>query len=64
MLSAKYYAQSTVPFEEVALKFVERDERDALRSYLLTKVDKLKKVVSHASSLNCHHDPLIIVIRF
>lgn len=46
MLSAKYFAQSTVPFEEVALKFVERDERDALRNYLLTKVDKLKKVVS------------------
>ncbi|KAI1305565.1 hypothetical protein EDD11_004922 [Mortierella claussenii] len=43
MLSAKYYAQSRVPFEEVALKFVERDERDALRSYLLAKVDKLKK---------------------
>ncbi|KAG9067424.1 hypothetical protein KI688_012207 [Linnemannia hyalina] len=43
MLSAKYYAQSTVAFEEVALKFVERDERDALRSYLLAKVDKLRK---------------------
>ncbi|KAG0369768.1 Pep3/Vps18/deep orange family-domain-containing protein [Gamsiella multidivaricata] len=43
MLSAKYYAQSTVPFEEVALKFVERDERDALRSYLLAKIDKLRK---------------------
>ncbi|KAG0252035.1 hypothetical protein BG011_007258 [Mortierella polycephala] len=43
MLSAKYFAQSTVAFEEVALKFVERDERDALRSYLLAKVDKLRK---------------------
>ncbi|KAF9994787.1 hypothetical protein BGZ65_009573, partial [Modicella reniformis] len=43
-LSAKYFAQSTAPFEEVALKFVEQDERDALRTYLLTKVDKLKKV--------------------
>ncbi|KAF9438781.1 hypothetical protein BGZ76_004857 [Entomortierella beljakovae] len=43
MLSAKYYAQSTVPFEEVALKFVEQDSRDALRSYLLAKLDKLKK---------------------
>ncbi|KAF9575733.1 hypothetical protein EC968_001923 [Mortierella alpina] len=43
LLSAKYYAQSTVAFEEVALKFVEKDERDALRSYLLTKVDKLRK---------------------
>ncbi|KAF9362080.1 hypothetical protein BGX26_004165 [Mortierella sp. AD094] len=43
MLSAKYYAQSAVPFEEVALKFVERDSRDALRSYLLAKLDKLRK---------------------
>ncbi|KAG0207106.1 hypothetical protein BGX28_001582 [Mortierella sp. GBA30] len=43
MLSAKYYAQSTVPFEEVCLKFVEKDERDALRSYLLAKVEKLRK---------------------
>ncbi|KAG0263918.1 hypothetical protein DFQ27_001570 [Actinomortierella ambigua] len=43
MLSAKYYAQSTVPFEEVALKFVERDERDALRNYLLAKLDKLRR---------------------
>lgn len=46
MLSAKYFAQSTVAFEEVALKFVERDERDALRSYLLAKVEKLRKGVS------------------
>ncbi|KAF9974592.1 hypothetical protein BGZ73_001990 [Actinomortierella ambigua] len=43
MLSAKYYAQSTVPFEEVALKFVERDERDALRTYLLAKLDSFQK---------------------
>ncbi|KAG0294707.1 hypothetical protein BGZ96_000616 [Linnemannia gamsii] len=50
MLSAKYFAQSTVAFEEVALKFVERDERDALRSYLLAKVDKLRKGDLAASS--------------
>ncbi|CAI2181674.1 1175_t:CDS:10 [Funneliformis geosporum] len=43
LLSATYYAQSTVPFEEVALKFVERDERDALRNYLLNKLDKLRR---------------------
>ncbi|KAF0458989.1 vacuolar protein sorting protein 18 [Gigaspora margarita] len=43
VLSAAYYAQSTVPFEEVALKFVERDERDALRNYLLNKLEKLRR---------------------
>ncbi|CAG8471874.1 10031_t:CDS:10 [Dentiscutata erythropus] len=43
LLSANYYAQSTVPFEEVALKFVERDERDALRNYLLIKLEKLRR---------------------
>ncbi|RUP49144.1 Pep3/Vps18/deep orange family-domain-containing protein [Jimgerdemannia flammicorona] len=42
-LSAKYFADSTVPFEEVALKFVEREERDALRKYLLSRLEKLKK---------------------
>ncbi|CAB4425152.1 unnamed protein product [Rhizophagus irregularis] len=43
LLSASYYAESTVPFEEVALKFVERDERDALKKYLLNKLDKLRR---------------------
>ncbi|KAG2188073.1 hypothetical protein INT44_000824 [Umbelopsis vinacea] len=42
-LSAKYYAESAVPFEEVALQFVERDERDALRSYVANKLDRLRK---------------------
>ncbi|CAG8582248.1 14325_t:CDS:10 [Acaulospora morrowiae] len=43
LLSANYYAQSIVPFEEVSLKFVERDERDALRTYLLKKLEKLRR---------------------
>ncbi|RIA95939.1 Pep3/Vps18/deep orange family-domain-containing protein [Glomus cerebriforme] len=43
LLSASYYAESTVPFEEIALKFVERDERDALKKYLLNKLDKLRR---------------------
>ncbi|CAG8666814.1 6521_t:CDS:10, partial [Racocetra fulgida] len=46
LLSATYYAQSTVPFEEVALKFVERDERDALRTYLLKKLEKLRRTTN------------------
>jgi hypothetical protein len=46
LLSASYYAQSSVPFEEVVLKFVEKDERDALRQYLLAKLAHFKKAVS------------------
>lgn len=45
-LSAKYYAESAVPFEEVALQFVESDERDALRSYVANKLDRLRKGAS------------------
>lgn len=48
-LSARYYAESAVPFEEVALKFVEREERDALRRYLLAKLERLKKGVGWES---------------
>ncbi|OZJ06836.1 hypothetical protein BZG36_00188 [Bifiguratus adelaidae] len=42
-MSAKYYAESAVPFEEVVLKFVEKDERDALKVYLLTRLERLRK---------------------
>ncbi|KAI8370704.1 Pep3/Vps18/deep orange family-domain-containing protein [Radiomyces spectabilis] len=42
-MSAKYFAESTVPFEEVALKFVEKSEQDALRIYLTNKLDRLRK---------------------
>ena len=46
LLSANYFAHSaSVAFEEVALRFVERDERDALRIYLVSKLEKLKKGV-------------------
>ncbi|KAI7872143.1 Pep3/Vps18/deep orange family-domain-containing protein [Spinellus fusiger] len=42
-MSAKYFAESTVPFEEVVLKFVDKDEKDALRVYLTSKLDRLRK---------------------
>ncbi|KAF7724526.1 hypothetical protein EC973_000903 [Apophysomyces ossiformis] len=42
-MSAKYFAESSVPFEEVALKFVQSKERDALRIYLTSKLDRLRK---------------------
>ncbi|KAF7727857.1 hypothetical protein EC973_006970 [Apophysomyces ossiformis] len=45
-MSAKYFAESTVPFEEVALQFVEKDERDALRVYLTKKLERFTKNAS------------------
>jgi hypothetical protein len=35
-----------VPFEEVALKFLDAGERDALRSYLISRLDRTRKSVS------------------
>ncbi|KAI8078651.1 Pep3/Vps18/deep orange family-domain-containing protein [Halteromyces radiatus] len=42
-MSAKFFAESTVPFEEVSLKFIEQDEMDALRIYLGSKLARLQK---------------------
>ncbi|BGP36576.1 tethering complex subunit [Rhodotorula kratochvilovae] len=41
--AAQAYAQSSKSFEEVVLRFVERDERDALRYYLVAKLERLKR---------------------
>ncbi|XP_015753539.1 PREDICTED: vacuolar protein sorting-associated protein 18 homolog [Acropora digitifera] len=41
--AAKCYAQTQVSFEEVALKFIQAEERQALRMFLLKKMDSLKK---------------------
>ncbi|KAI8987094.1 Pep3/Vps18/deep orange family-domain-containing protein [Pilobolus umbonatus] len=42
MESAKYFAKSAVPFEEVALKFTEKKEKNALRYFLISRLDRLK----------------------
>ncbi|CAO3653446.1 unnamed protein product [Cunninghamella echinulata] len=42
-MSAKFFAESTVPFEEVALQFIEQNEMDALRVYLGNKLGRLQK---------------------
>ncbi|KAI8088938.1 Pep3/Vps18/deep orange family-domain-containing protein [Halteromyces radiatus] len=39
--SAKYYAVTNMSFEQVALKFISRNEKDALRVYLLAKLQQL-----------------------
>ncbi|ORZ19894.1 Pep3/Vps18/deep orange family-domain-containing protein [Absidia repens] len=39
--SANYYAMTNISFEQAALKFITRNEKDALRVYLLAKLKKL-----------------------
>lgn len=41
--AAAVYGKSSKPFEEVALTFIDHDERDALRKYLLTKLSAYRK---------------------
>ena len=41
--AAGVYGKSSKPFEEVALTFIDHDQQDALRKYLLTKITTLKK---------------------
>jgi hypothetical protein len=43
--AAQSYAQCSVTFEEVALKFLDVDERDALRSYLISRLERSRKTV-------------------
>lgn len=44
--AAQCYAKSSRSFEYVALRFVDADERDALRIYLSDRLDLLDKKVS------------------
>jgi hypothetical protein len=41
--AAGVYGKSSKPFEQVALTFIENDQQDALRKYLLTKITAFKK---------------------
>ncbi|KAI9094312.1 Pep3/Vps18/deep orange family-domain-containing protein [Phlyctochytrium arcticum] len=43
ILSATYYAQSiSLSFEEIVLKFIAKDEREALKHYLQKKLERLR----------------------
>ena len=46
ILAAQTYAKSSRSFEYVAMRFVDVDERDALRIYLSERLDRLDKKVS------------------
>ncbi|THH09346.1 hypothetical protein EW146_g8708 [Bondarzewia mesenterica] len=41
--AAQTYAQCSVTFEEVTLKFLDANERDALRSYLVSRLERTRK---------------------
>ncbi|KAK7468755.1 tethering complex subunit [Stygiomarasmius scandens] len=41
--AAQTYAQCSVSFEEVTLKFLDAGERDALRSYLISRIERTRK---------------------
>jgi hypothetical protein len=47
MQSAKYFAKSTISFEQVALKFTKKKERDALRFFLISRLERLGPNVKH-----------------
>lgn len=44
--AARCYAQTQVSFEEVALKFIQVEESQALRMFLLKKLDSMKYQVN------------------
>ena len=44
--SAEMYAQTQNSFEEVALKFIRLDDKDALRKFLHKKLESLRVQVS------------------
>lgn len=44
--AAQAFSQCSITFEEVALKFLDVGERDALRSYLVSRLERTQKTVS------------------
>lgn len=45
--AAQLYARCSKSFEEVVLGFIDKGERDALRLYLLSRLERLPSTVSH-----------------
>lgn len=53
-LSAEYFAHThSISFEEIVLRFINKNENDALRVYLLKKLEKLRKQDSLQKTLIC-----------
>lgn len=43
--AAQCYAQSSKSFEEVTLRFIDANEREALRYYLISRLERTRKTV-------------------
>ncbi|CEG64403.1 hypothetical protein RMATCC62417_01382 [Rhizopus microsporus] len=39
--SAQYFAKSNVPFDQVVIKFIQKGEKDALRQFLIFRIERL-----------------------
>eukprot|EP00163_Fabomonas_tropica_P023207 TRINITY_DN40509_c0_g1_i1.p1 TRINITY_DN40509_c0_g1~~TRINITY_DN40509_c0_g1_i1.p1 ORF type:complete len:911 (+),score=256.88 TRINITY_DN40509_c0_g1_i1:23-2734(+) len=52
-LAATFYAKTQKLFEEVTLRFVSQNERDALKTYLLHKMDSLRRQDATQLTLIC-----------
>lgn len=52
-LAANFYAQTSKPFEEVALLFISIDERDALKTFLQKKLQSLEKHEATQKAMIC-----------
>ena len=50
--AAQCYAQCSLSFEEVTLKFLDVGERDALRSYLISRLERTRKAVGDMHQKN------------
>uniref|UniRef100_A0A8C7I2T9 Vacuolar protein sorting-associated protein 18 homolog n=1 Tax=Oncorhynchus kisutch TaxID=8019 RepID=A0A8C7I2T9_ONCKI len=54
--SAKCYALTQNYFEEIALKFIEAKQEEALKEFLLKKLNNLKQDYERVISHHCQHD--------
>ncbi len=52
-MAATYYAKTRLPFEQIALKFVSINERDALSEYLQEKLKTLRSSDVTQKTLLC-----------
>ena len=53
--SAQCYAQSSASFEEVTLNLIDAGEREALRYYLISRLERTRKTVRVLGILTVHN---------
>lgn len=48
-----YYGKTQKSFEEITLKFIEKNEQEALKTYLTSRLETMKENHSHVTFLFC-----------